>query len=288
MLPPVRCLGLGAGYKWWEDNGGCRWGWGHTTVQATAGVTTIYHMLEGNRARLGTMLVEIFLHVLVNEWGTTGKMRVSWMLNEDVDRVTGGCMRGHRALCGVEGVTVTSTALLLLKRTHFKQVRQPRYWSWLRSGGCLNCIDTDETFTFQEFLLFTKFFQLAAVCVFQTEQWADIWGRELVPIFINLILVPGHQHNIIIAVGLLLCCSCCNNFVFLNPNSCSWDNISSPQLVTLSQSLSGKQWSSDLRPTKTNWNQITKHISKIKNNESSTLKHTFPEIPISKFDTGAL
>ena len=49
------------------------------------------------------------------------------MLNEDVDRVTGGCMRGHRALCGVEGVTVTSTALLLLKRTHCKQVRQPRY-----------------------------------------------------------------------------------------------------------------------------------------------------------------
>ena len=48
------------------------------------------------------------------------------MLNEDVDRVT-GCMRGHRALCGVKGVTVTSTALLLLKRTHYKQVRQPRY-----------------------------------------------------------------------------------------------------------------------------------------------------------------
>ena len=96
------------------------------------------------------------------------------MLNEDVDRVTGGCMRGHRAVCGVEGVTVTSAALLLLKRTHCKQVLQPRYRLWLRSGGCLNCIDTDETFTFQEFLLFTKFFQLAAVCVFQTEQWADI------------------------------------------------------------------------------------------------------------------
>ena len=43
---------------------------------------------------------------------------------------------------------------------------------------------------------------------------------------------------------------------------------------------------SDLAQTKkTNWNQITKHISKIKNTESSTLKHTFPAIPISKFDT---
>ena len=223
-----------------------------------------------------------------NHGENEGKLNAEWRCWQG-DRWS---MRGHRVVCGVEGVTVTGTALLLLKRTHFKQVRQPRYWSWLRSGGCLNCIDTDETFTFQEFLLFTKFFQLAAVCVFQTEQWADIWGRELVPIFINLILVPGHQHNIIIAVGLLLCCSCCNNFVFLNPNSCSWDNISSPQLVTFCQtltwSLSDKQWSSDLRPTKTHWNQITKHISKIKNTESSTLTHTFPEIPISKFDTGAL
>ena len=147
--------------------------------------------------------IEVFL-CFIQGMGNLGEiMKVCWMLNEDVDRVT-GCMRWHRALCGVKGVTVTSTALLLLKRIHYKQVRQPRYWSWLWSGGCLNCIDTDETFTFQEFLLFTKFFQLAAVCVFQTEQWADIWGRELVPIFINLIPVHGrHQHNIIIAVGLL-------------------------------------------------------------------------------------
>ena len=55
-----------------------------------------------------------------------GKLNAE-LLNEDVDRVTGGCMRGHRAVCGVEGVTVTSAALLLLKRTHCKQVRQPRY-----------------------------------------------------------------------------------------------------------------------------------------------------------------
>ena len=136
-----------------------------------------------------------------NHGENEGKLNAEWRCWQGdrwVHAGTPGGVWGGGCHC-----TVTSTALLLLKRTHFKQVRQPRYWSWLRSGGCLNCIDTDETFTFQEFLLFTKFFQLAAVCVFQTEQWADIWGRELVPIFINLILVPGHQHNIIIAVGLL-------------------------------------------------------------------------------------
>ena len=41
-------------------------------VQATAGVTTIYDMFEGNRARLGTM----FYCVLVSEWGIMGKMEV--------------------------------------------------------------------------------------------------------------------------------------------------------------------------------------------------------------------